>query len=73
MIRCTVALLIAFASCGGAMPAKTWPGRGPETRERFASQGLDVIYNTPEEFAKLLVSDIGRWAKVVERAGVQAE
>jgi tripartite-type tricarboxylate transporter receptor subunit TctC len=45
----------------------------PETRERFASQGLDVLYNTPEEFGKLLVSDIGRWAKVVERAGVQAE
>jgi tripartite-type tricarboxylate transporter receptor subunit TctC len=45
----------------------------PETRERFASQGLDVLYNTPEEFLKLLMSDIARWAKVVERAGVKAE
>jgi tripartite-type tricarboxylate transporter receptor subunit TctC len=45
----------------------------PETRERFASQGLDVLHNTPEEFAKLLVADVARWAKVVERAGVQAE
>jgi tripartite-type tricarboxylate transporter receptor subunit TctC len=45
----------------------------PETRERFASQGLDVLHNTPDEFAKLLVVDVARWAKVVERAGVQAE
>jgi len=45
----------------------------PETRERFAAQGLDVQHNTPEEFAKLLVSDIGRWAKVVERVGIQVD
>jgi len=45
----------------------------PETRERFAAQGLDVQHNTPEEFAKLLVADIGRWAKVVERAGVRVD
>jgi len=45
----------------------------PETRERFASQGLDVLHNTPEEFAKLMVADVARWAKVVERAGVQAD
>ena len=44
-----------------------------ETRERFASQGLDVLYNTPEEFTKLLAADVGRWAKVIERAGVKAE
>lgn len=45
----------------------------PDVRERLASQGLDVQHNTPEEFAKLLVADIARWAKVVQRAGVQAE
>jgi len=45
----------------------------PETRERLASQGVDPQHNTPDEFAKLLVSDVDRWAKVVQRAGVQAE
>lgn len=45
----------------------------PEIRERLASQGVDPLHNTPEEFAKLLVSDVDRWAKVVQRAGVQAE
>ncbi len=44
-----------------------------EVRERLASQGVDPQYNTPEEFAKLLVSDVERWAKVIQRAGVQAE
>ena len=45
----------------------------PEIRERLASQGVDPIHNTPEEFAKLLVNDLDRWAKVVKRAGVQPE
>jgi tripartite-type tricarboxylate transporter receptor subunit TctC len=45
----------------------------PEIRERLASQGVDPQHNTPDEFAKLLVSDVERWAKVIQRAGVQAE
>ena len=45
----------------------------PDIRERLASQGVEPQYNTPEEFAKLLVSDVDRWAKVIQRAGVQAE
>src|SRR5688572_4313943 len=45
----------------------------PEIRERLTGQGVDVRTTTPEEFARLLVSDLARWAKVVERAGVKAE
>jgi tripartite-type tricarboxylate transporter receptor subunit TctC len=45
----------------------------PDVRERLTGQGLDLQQNTPEEFAKLLASDVGRWAKVVQRAGIQAE
>jgi tripartite-type tricarboxylate transporter receptor subunit TctC len=45
----------------------------PEVRDRLASQGIDVQYTTPDEFAKLLVSDMDRWAKVVKRAGIKAE
>jgi tripartite-type tricarboxylate transporter receptor subunit TctC len=47
--------------------------RLPDVRERLATQGLDAQHNTPEEFAKLLVADVARWAKVVQRAGVQVE
>lgn len=45
----------------------------PDIRERLASQGVDPQTNTPEEFARLLVSDLARWAKIVERAGVRPE
>jgi tripartite-type tricarboxylate transporter receptor subunit TctC len=45
----------------------------PEVRERLTSQGVDPLHNTPEEFAKLLASDVERWAKVVQRAGVKVE
>jgi tripartite-type tricarboxylate transporter receptor subunit TctC len=45
----------------------------PDVREHLASQGLEATPNTPDEFAKLLVSDLDRWAKVIKRAGVQVE
>ncbi len=45
----------------------------PDVRERLATQGLDVQHNTPEEFSKLLAADVVRWAKVVERLGIQVD
>jgi tripartite-type tricarboxylate transporter receptor subunit TctC len=45
----------------------------PDMRERLTSQGVDARSTTPDEFARLLVSDVERWAKVVQRAGVRAE
>jgi tripartite-type tricarboxylate transporter receptor subunit TctC len=71
---------------GFAGPARMPPGivqrlnsaivavlRLPDVRERLASQGVDPQYNTPDEFAKLLVSDVERWAKVIQRAGIKPE
>ena len=45
----------------------------PDVREHLASQGMEATPNTPEQFAKLLVSDLDRWARVIERAGVRVE
>ncbi len=45
----------------------------PDIRERLASQGVDARSSTPEEFGRLLASDLERWAGVVQRAGVRAE
>ena len=45
----------------------------PDVRERLGSQGVDPRSSTPEEFARLLVSDLERWAGVVKRAGVKFE
>ena len=45
----------------------------PDVRERLTGQGIDIQSSTPEEFAKLLVADLQRWAQVVQRAGIKAE
>jgi tripartite-type tricarboxylate transporter receptor subunit TctC len=45
----------------------------PDVRERLTGQGIDIQSGTPEEFAKLLVADLQRWAQVVQRAGIKAE
>ena len=45
----------------------------PDVKERLASQGVDARSSTPEEFARLIASDLQRWGKVVARAGVKAE
>jgi len=45
----------------------------PEVRKRLSSQALDPQHNTPEEFLKLMVSDLDRWAKVVKRAGIETQ
>ena len=47
--------------------------RQPAVRERLAEVGVDTRSSTPDAFARLLVSDLERWAKVVQRAGVRPE
>jgi tripartite-type tricarboxylate transporter receptor subunit TctC len=44
-----------------------------DVSDRLASQGVDPRTNTPEEFSRMMVSDLKRWAEVVRRAGVTAE
>ncbi len=57
---------------------KLWRGVGgilkqPETIERFAALGMDIIASPPEEFRKDIASEIARWAKVVREANIKAE
>ena len=32
--------------------------------------GYDVVASTPEEFAKFMQEEVGRWTKVVQRGGI---
>ena len=43
----------------------------PDIRQTLAQQGAEIGANTPAEFAQLIRSDIARWAKVVQAAGVK--
>ncbi len=43
----------------------------PETRERLAQQGADVVMRTPDEMRSFIPQDMARWAKVAQDAGMQ--
>jgi tripartite-type tricarboxylate transporter receptor subunit TctC len=47
--------------------------RLPDVRERLANEGIEARSSTPDELARLIVSDVKRWANVIQRAGVKVE
>jgi len=47
--------------------------RLPELGGRFLKDGVEVIGNTPEEFAAIIRSDVRKYAELVRRAGIRAE
>jgi tripartite-type tricarboxylate transporter receptor subunit TctC len=44
----------------------------PDVRRRFDELGLDVIGNTPAEFAAAIKAETPQWAKVIREAGIKA-
>ena len=46
--------------------------RLPEIRERLASMSIDVVGNTPEEFAPIIAADIAKWTAVAKAADIKA-
>jgi tripartite-type tricarboxylate transporter receptor subunit TctC len=45
----------------------------PEVKKKLASQGADALGGTPEQFAKLIHDDIGRWGKIVKESGAKVD
>ena len=45
--------------------------RAPEVQEKLAPQGAILIGNTPEEFTAFMGSEIVKWGKVVQAAGIK--
>src|SRR4051812_1216111 len=45
----------------------------PEIRDRLAGEGAEVAPSTPEEFAQLIKSDMGKWSRVVKMSGAHAD
>lgn len=45
----------------------------PEVREKFASQGLDVASNTPEQFAAFIRAENEKWGKVAKTANIRLD
>jgi len=44
-----------------------------DVKERFGRMGVDVVAGTPEQFSQFLKSEVARWAKVVQDAGIKAD
>jgi tripartite-type tricarboxylate transporter receptor subunit TctC len=47
--------------------------RDPDTRERLAKIGLEVVASSPEEFAKVLQRDVVKWGAAVKESGAVAD
>jgi tripartite-type tricarboxylate transporter receptor subunit TctC len=44
-----------------------------DVQKWFATEGAEAVNKTPEEFRKLIASEIVKWGKVVKEAGLKAE
>src|SRR5260221_3859015 len=45
----------------------------PELKKRALELGIEAKASTPQEIAQRLNDDIGKWAKVIERAGIEKQ
>jgi len=45
----------------------------PVVKQRFATEGADVIGSSPQQFAKFVADEIAKWTKVVKTGGIKAE
>jgi tripartite-type tricarboxylate transporter receptor subunit TctC len=47
--------------------------RMPDVGEKLAAMGVEIVGNTPEQFAAIIKSDIVKWGKVVRDSGAKAD
>ena len=47
--------------------------RMPEVEKMFLEQGAEPVGNTPDEFARLIASELQKWSKVIAATGVKLE
>jgi tripartite-type tricarboxylate transporter receptor subunit TctC len=45
----------------------------PNVRERFATEGVEPIGGTPDQFADYIKTELVKWGKVLKDAGISAE
>jgi tripartite-type tricarboxylate transporter receptor subunit TctC len=45
----------------------------PDVKDKLFNSGMEVVANSPENFAAFLKSEIAKWTKVVQKAGIRDE
>jgi tripartite-type tricarboxylate transporter receptor subunit TctC len=46
---------------------------GADTKERFATLGIEPVSGTPEEFSAYIRAQVAKWSEVAKAAGVELE
>jgi len=47
--------------------------KSPETQQRYAGMGADILYGTPEEFDAFTRAEMKKWDKVIREAGIRVD
>ena len=47
--------------------------KDPETAKKFADQGADIVTGSPEDFGKLVQSELAKWSKFIKEAKITAD
>jgi tripartite-type tricarboxylate transporter receptor subunit TctC len=47
--------------------------QNPDIRDRFATQGVDPVASTPEQFSAMMKSELEKWRKVVTTSGTKID
>ena len=45
----------------------------PQFAEQFAAEGIVPVGNRPDEFTRVMMADIAKWAKVIKAAGIRGD
>ena len=45
----------------------------PEMKAMLRQAGIEAVGNSPHEFAAIIKTEVARWMKVVDAAGIKAE
>jgi tripartite-type tricarboxylate transporter receptor subunit TctC len=45
----------------------------PESRERFAGPGIQVVWTGPQEFSEFVKSELVKWTAMIREAGIEPE
>ncbi|SAI31604.1 putattive exported protein [Bordetella ansorpii] len=45
----------------------------PDVRQKLEAAGIEVQGGTPQDYAKVIRSDLDKWGKVIQQAGIQSE
>ena len=47
--------------------------QSPEIRDRLATQGLEAVGSTPQQYAAHLRAELAKYARIVKSAGIKVE